>query len=259
MSRWKGVCAYDGTGFEGWQSQPSKNAVQDAIEARLEAVLKKAVRIHASGRTDSGVHARGQVFHFDADWNHGAAKLAAALRSRLPRSIQIVSLNTAKADFHARFSATSKVYAYHIVTGDADPFQRPYCWVVPRRLDLASMREAARLLAGTHDFKAFSAENGADPDNAGGTVRNLMRLEVACRGRRLRIVAEADGFLYKMVRRLVGALVAVGEGRLSKVQVASLLARPERSALVETAPPQGLFLEKVRYRARPNSVASAGR
>jgi tRNA pseudouridine38-40 synthase len=248
MKRWKCVCAYDGAGFTGWQSQPKRDSVQDAVEERLAAVLGVPTRTHASGRTDAGVHASGQVFHFDAEWSHGPGKLAAALRHRLPKAIQIVSVREAPADFHARFSATGKVYEYHIHLGDADPFTRPFCWAILKPLDLAAMRKAAALLRGRHDFRAFSALNGAEPGEEDGTVRNLRRLEVRVRGRSLRIVADADGFLYKMVRSLVGALVAAGEGKLTPAQIKALLSSGVRTPQVLTAPPQGLFLRRVRYR-----------
>lgn len=248
MMRWKCVCAYDGGGFSGWQSQPRGDSVQDAVEARLAAVLGARIRIHASGRTDAGVHAFGQVFHFDAEWRHGAGKLAAALRHRLPRAVQIVSVSKASPGFHARFSAKSKVYEYRIRLGDADPFTRPYCWPLPGPVDLGAMKAAARVLEGVHDFKAFSALNGADPGEKAGTVRDLRRLEVSLRGRDLRIVAEADGFLYKMVRSIVGSLVAAGEAKLTGAEIARILESGVRTPGVQTAPPQGLFLRRVRYR-----------
>jgi tRNA pseudouridine38-40 synthase len=248
MKRWRCICAYDGGGFSGWQSQPKGDSVQDAIEARLGAVIGAPTRTHASGRTDAGVHASGQVFHFDAPWTHGGEKLAAALRHRLSKAIQIVSVREAPADFHARFSATGKVYEYHIHLGDADPFTRPYCWAVLKPLNLGAMRTAASALRGRHDFGAFSARNGAEPGEGAGTVRHLRRLEVRARGRSIRVVAEADGFLYKMVRSLVGALVAAGEGKLTAAQIRAHLASGLRTAQIQTAPPQGLFLRRVRYR-----------
>ncbi len=248
MKRWKCVCAYDGAGFSGWQSQPRGDSVQDAIEGRLADVLGVPTRTHASGRTDAGVHASGQVFHFDADWTHGDAKLAAALRHRLPRAIQIISVRAAPSDFHARFSAKSKVYAYHIRLGDADPFTRPYVWAILKPLDVEAMTRAAAILQGRHDFKAFAALNGSEPGEKAGTVRDLIRLELSSGGRNLRVTAEADGFLYKMVRSLVGALVAVGEGKLSLGEIRSFLESGVRTAQIHTAPPQGLFLRRVRYR-----------
>ncbi len=248
MKRWKCVCAYDGSEFSGWQSQADGSAVQDVLEARLAAVLGAHTRIHGSGRTDAGAHASGQVFHFDAAWPHGAEKLAAALRHRLHRAIQIVSIRAAAAGFHARFSATGKVYSYHFHLGDADPFTRPFCWAILKPLDIGAVRASAAILEGRHDFKAFSALNGAEPGDFADTIRSLRRLEVHVRGRNVRVVAEADGFLYKMVRRLAGALVAAGEGKLTPGEIRTLLASGVRTAGIQTAPSQGLFLRRVLYR-----------
>ena len=246
VRRWKCVCAYDGGRFAGWQSQANAQSVQDVIEARLAKMLGRPVRIHGSGRTDAGVHALGQVFHFDAEWRHAPEKLLTALRIGLPAAIQIKSIRAVAADFHARFQTAGKRYEYRIHLGDADPFTRPYCWAVFRPLDLAAMQAAAAVLCGRHDFRAFTALNGPARED---TVRDLRRLEVVRRGRMVRIVAEADGFLYKMVRSLVGVIVAAGEGKLTRAQVAQILAARERTAAVETAPPQGLFLMKVFYAA----------
>lgn len=244
LQRWKCVCAYDGTGFAGWQSQHGGGAIQDVIEARLQQVFGELIRTSASGRTDAGVHARGQVFHFDAAWRHGADKLKAALCSRLPATIQIRSLRAVGRDFHSRFSATGKIYRYHLFLGDADPFTRPYAWAILKPLDLGAMDEACRLLEGKHDFRAFSALNGPPKDD---TVRDLRRFRLVRRGRRVCIVAEADGFMYKMVRSLVGAVVAVGEGKMTPARLRAVLESRQRTPLVQTAPPQGLFLERVLY------------
>jgi tRNA pseudouridine38-40 synthase len=245
VRRWKCVCAYDGRNFSGWQSQPDGNAVQDVIERRLRAIFGRAVRIHGSGRTDAGVHALGQVFHFDAAWRHGPARLRAALHAGLPPTIQVRSVRAVPSDFHARFSARGKIYVYRIHQGrPADPFTHPYCWSVPQKLDVRAMRVAARRLRGRHDFRSFAADNGSGRVNS---IRHLRRLDVAGRGARLRITAEADGFLYKMVRGLVGALVAVGQGRLTPDQVVAIRRKARRTHAVRTAPPQGLFLVRVRY------------
>ncbi len=243
-TRWRCVVAYDGTAFDGWQSQPGGNAVQDVIERRLAEVLKTALRIHGSGRTDAGVHALGQVFHFDAVWPHGADKLRAALQAGLPDSIQLRSVRRAAAEFHARFSAQGKTYRYELFLGRADPFATRYCWSFDRPLDWAAIAEAAAMLRGEHDFKAFAAEGGTERES---TVRNLRRLDVVRRGRRVRLVFEADGFLYKMVRSLTGTLVNVGLGKLTPRDVAALLESKRRTPRVQTAPPQGLFLVRVHY------------
>jgi tRNA pseudouridine38-40 synthase len=243
-SRWKCVCAYDGGAFTGWQSQPGGNAVQDVIERRLRDVCGRAIRVHGSGRTDSGVHALGQVFHFDAAWVHSPDTLRVALQSRLPRTIQLKSIRLAPADFHARFSARGKVYRYELQLGPADPFHAPFCWPVGRDLDWPAMTEAAEVFRGRHDFRAFSAENGSKRTS---TVRELRRLDCVRRGRRLRLTFEADGFLFKMVRSLAGTLVNVGLGKLTAPDVAALLKSAKRTPQVQTAPPQGLFLVKVIY------------
>jgi tRNA pseudouridine38-40 synthase len=248
MKRWKCTCAYDGGGFCGWQSQASGTSVQDVLEGRLAQVLGAPSRIHGSGRTDAGVHASGQVFHFDAEWIHGGDKLAAALRHRLTRAIQIVSVRAAAPDFHARFSARGKIYSYHIYLGDADPFTRPYCWPLRQPLDLGLVRSGAAVLQGRHDFGAFSALNGEEAGERTDTVRDLRRLQVVVRGRRLRIEAEADGFLYKMMRRLVGALVSSGEAKLPRADLEALLVSGTRTSRIHTAPAQGLFLRRVLYR-----------
>lgn len=244
VRRWKCLCAYDGAPFAGWQSQPGGTSIQDVIEARLAEIFKMPVRIHGSGRTDAGVHARAQVFHFDAEWRHDPAKLLAAFRSGLPPAIQIKSIRAAAADFHARFHATGKRYSYHIHLGDADPFTRPWSWVVFRPLDLAAMEQAAAVLRGKHDFRAFTALNGPERED---TVRDLRRLDITRKGKKITIIAEADGFLYKMVRSLAGVLETVGEGRLTPAQVREILRSGDRPPAVQTAPPQGLFLEKVFY------------
>jgi tRNA pseudouridine38-40 synthase len=245
VQRWKCTCAYDGTAFAGWQSQTGGQAVQDVIEARLKQIFGGLVRIHGSGRTDAGVHAKGQVFHFDAAWRHGPEKLLAAFRSGLPAQIQVQAVRAVAPVFHARFSAKGKRYVYHVHLGDPDPFTRPYCWAVFRPLDLAAMQAAAKALQGRHDFRAFTAVNGPERED---TVRDLRRLEVTRRGRSVRITGEADGFLYKMMRSLAGVLVKVGEGRLAPADVKALLAARTRTAAVPTAPAAGLFLMKVFYR-----------
>lgn len=247
LTRWKCLVAYDGTAFSGWQAQTDKNAVQDHIERRLASLLQTGTRIHGSGRTDAGVHARGQVFHFDGVWRHGTDKLLAALRGGLPPSIQVRSAEPVTDAFHARYSAIGKTYHYRLIHGAwADPFEHAFTWSVPKRLNVGAMRAAAEVLRGRHDFRAFSAFGGEEREN---TVRTLARLELIEDGPRLRIEAEAEGFLYKMVRSLVGALAYAGMGKLSPARIAELLARRERTGEVETAPPRGLCLERVRYPA----------
>jgi len=246
LPRWKCTVAYDGTAFQGWQSQPGGNSVQDVIERRLGKIFGRELRIHGSGRTDAGVHALAQVFHFDANWPHGPEKLLTALAGGLPPTIQVRRAQRVPAGFHARFSATGKIYFYNLYLGGrADPFAAPFCWSLLRRPDVAAMRKAAARLTGRHDFRAFSALNGAEKED---TVRRLRRLDFTGRGPRLRLTLEADGFLYKMARSLVGALVAVGQGKMTPEEVVALLRSGRRTHRVETAPAHGLFLARVLYR-----------
>ena len=245
LQRWKCIVAYDGTHFSGWQSQPDNNAVQDFLERRLAEVFKGAIAIQGSGRTDSGVHALGQVFHFDAAWPHNAAKLLAALRVGLPPTIQVQSARRVPASFHARFSAKGKTYRYEIYHGGyADPFDHPFSWSLPQTLDVAAMRVAAERLVGKNDFRAYSAAGSVEKEH---TVRTIQELSIKQRGHHIRIVARGDGFLYKMVRSVVGALVDVGLGRLTPDDITAILATKTRTHRVVTAPPSGLFLIKVVY------------
>jgi tRNA pseudouridine38-40 synthase len=242
--RWKCVVAYDGGSFNGWQSQEGGNTIQDLIERQLKQIFSRQIRIEGSGRTDSGVHAHAQVFHFDATWTHGAEKLRKAIQTGLPRSIRLKSVRRARPDFHARFDAKGKIYRYHLHLGEADPFEANYTWSLNRELDWPAVQVAAKLMRGKHDFWAFSGENDRTYET---TVRDLRRLDVKRSGKRVTFTFEADGFLYKMVRSLTGALVNVGLGKLAPSEVATLLKSRRRIPTVVTAPPQGLFMVRVIY------------
>jgi tRNA pseudouridine38-40 synthase len=244
MTRWRCTCAYDGSAFSGWQSQPDGRAVQDHLERALSRTLQVPVRVHGSSRTDAGVHARGQVFHFDGAWRHGAHTLGKALRAQVPPQVWVYRIVPAEVGFHARYSAKGKRYRYTLVEGLADPFELGRVWQVRRGLDLGAMRTAAAALIGRHDFRAFAAESGAAPED---TVKTLWRLDVVRRGRRVEIIAEGSGFLYKMVRSLAGFLARVGEGKHAPEVAAEILASRVRTQAVETAPPDGLCLERVYY------------
>lgn len=243
--RWKAACAYDGRYFLGWQSQSGGRTVQDAIETGLQRIFREAVRVHGSARTDAGVHAREQVFHFDAQWRHGADRLQAALGTVLPPAIQIVRLQGAAEPFHARYSARGKRYRYYIHLERADPFEAPFCWSISRDLSIGAIDEAAALLVGQHDFTAFAATTAAGKEDP---VKDLRVLSASRRGPRVIITAEGSGFLYKMVRSLVGGLVNVGTGKLPPGTLREILDSRCRTPLIATAPARGLFLEKVFYR-----------
>ncbi len=247
LTRWVCACAYDGTDFLGWQSQAGGNTIQDYIETRLAALFKRPVRIHGSGRTDSGVHAKAQVFHFDAHWPHPVEHLLRALRSGLPAGIQVYRVRRAPPGFHARYDATGKRYIYRMHLGWASPMEARYCWSLgARRPDLALMRDAASRLLGTHDFTAFGAlRSGASEQDS--PVKDLRRLDLTLRGRKLTLTTEASGYLYKMVRTLTGTLVEVGLGKLTPDDVERILRSRVRTPAIVTAPAHGLMLDRVWY------------
>jgi len=253
--RWRCECAYDGTDFSGWQSQPNRNGIQDFLEKRLEQIFKKPVRVHGSGRTDAGVHARAQVFHFDAFWPHEAQQLLRAFYCGLPAGVQVRAVKCAPKSFHARYGATGKRYRYRIHLGRPDPFELRWCWAMNNRpLDIEAMRAAAKHLLGTHDFSAFCAKNSDDitPEDA---IKDMRRLDIVRRGaNQLDIVTEASGYLYKMVRTIAGALVEVGLGKLNARQINEILKSRTRTYLVPTAPAQGLCLERVFYGQRAKKL-----
>ena len=244
--RWKCTCAYDGTDFDGWQRQPSGGAVQNHIEAALTQIFDRPLQLHGSGRTDAGVHARGQCFHFDAEWLHEPEKLIRALHSILPTSIRIKSAKSVSDDFHARFSVSGKRYLYNYYLGRADPVDDRYVWACrDLPLDLKEMQVAADRLLGTHDFSAYSATHGKENDP--NPVKTVSRLQLKQRGKFIRIDAEGSGFLYRMVRSIAGALYAVGRGRLTPDDIAEILESKKRTHRIVTAPAKGLFLDKVFY------------
>ncbi len=242
--RWKCGCAYDGTDYFGWQTQEGQLSVQQVIEEALEQVFKERVSISGSGRTDAGVHAIEQVFHFDYDWNHAPGKLLAAMHSLLPDSIKPLYIEQVGDDFHARFSAVSKKYQYRLFLGEAEPIDTRYCWSVQENINLNRMAEAIALLEGEHDFAAFAANRGVEYES---TTRTMTRADMTQDDRFVYLNFQANGFLYKMARSLAGALVNIGCGRIEPNEIIQLLETAKRTPMVLVAPAQGLFLEKVLY------------
>jgi tRNA pseudouridine38-40 synthase len=237
--------AYDGTNYAGWQLQPNGRTIQEVVEGALAKIAGAEVRVHGSGRTDAGVHAKAQVANCSIDTQLTTATLLRALNGNLPEDIRVQRVQETNARFHARFSAKGKEYRYQLDCGAvAEPFLRAYAWHHPRALDIAAMRRAARILKGRHDFAALSA-NPMRPVET--TVRTVSKLSVTKRGNVLTIAVVADGFLYKMVRSVVGALVKIGENRMSVGELERLLKARKRTALIETAPAHGLFLWRVIY------------
>ncbi len=246
-SRWRCLCSYDGTNYCGWQKQPQGHSVQGCIEQALQKTFTKKTKTIGAGRTDAGVHAVGQVFHFDAAWGHGSDKLLKALRVRLPEDIQPLDLVEVPSSFHALCSARGKSYVYQAVEGYALPMEMRYVHSLKNRmLDISSMRKGADHLVGRHDFSSFAASRGSGEVES--PIKELWRLEVIRSGRRIKIKALGGGFLYKMVRSIAGALFDVGIGTLKPDDICDLLENRERTRIVKTAPARGLCLEKVYYR-----------
>ncbi len=243
MPNIKLILGYDGTNYHGFQLQENAVTVQGTLEQALGRLLGTAVRVVCAGRTDTGVHAEGQVVNFHAATRIPVDRLPFALNAVLPDDIVVCSAAVVPDSFHARFSAVSKTYAYTI---DNAPhprvLTRKYAYHFRYPLDVAAMAAAASDLVGTHDFAAFRASGSSVVT----TVRNLLRLEVLETGRYVTITAEADGFLYHMVRIISGTLLEVGRGRRPPDLKAVLAAR-ERQATGPTAPAHGLVLKAVRY------------
>lgn len=248
--RFKLTIAYDGTAYCGWQVQPKRTSVQQVVEAGLAAVTgQAAVKAHGSGRTDQGVHARGQVAHVDLDCRMPPDALMRALNSRLPPDIRILKAARVRSDFHARKSAAAKEYRYFVWNAaQALPDKRLYCAHVYRPLDLALLREAARRFVGRHDFASFTANPNRE---VASTVRTVFDCAVTRKGHELCFRVRGEGFLYKQVRSMAGFLLRVGVGDEKPEAVTELLAAcAPRKARVPTAPPHGLFLWRVWYGER---------
>jgi tRNA pseudouridine38-40 synthase len=251
--RYRALVSYDGTAYAGYQIQPDRPTIQAELEKALGQVTRQAVRVFASGRTDQGVHARGQVIHFDLAAPLDVERLRRGGNAVLPPDIRLERVARASAAFDARFSATGKTYRYLIWNAaELTPDVRLYRTHVHRPLDVPRMRAAARRLVGRHDFASFSANPQREVD---GTVRSLYALTVQKRGPEVIITARGEGFLYKMVRSLAGFLIRVGQGDLPPESADRILAAKGRTAEVPTAAPQGLFLWSVAYGGRRTGSA----
>jgi tRNA pseudouridine38-40 synthase len=239
------IVAYDGTRYRGWQTQPGRDTIQGRIEEPLSRLFGQRISIHGAGRTDAGVHARGQVASFRAGKRIELNTLVRALNANLPDDIRIMKAASASAGFHARFSARSKEYRYQIINATVmDPFLSAHAVHHPRELNLPSMHRLARQLLGRHDFAALSANPQREVES---TVRTISRLTITKKGDLITIMVRADGFLYKMVRSIVGALLKVGRGEATADEMEKYVFGGKRTNFVQTAPALGLFLWKVWY------------
>ncbi len=244
MRRIRTIIAYDGTDYVGWQTQPNGVAIQEVIEQAILEVTGERSSLQGSGRTDSGVHARAQVAHFDTNARMAADKFAIALNTHLPADIRVLFSEEVDPEFHARFSAKEKQYRYFVQTGPhADVFARKYSLHAYMPLDLDIMQQAAALVPGTHDFSAFMS-TGREVESAVRTV-TLSRWEK--QGRFLVYTVQGNGFLYNMVRILVGTMVGIGSGRIPPDSMKKALSTLSRKDAGPTAPSHGLVLWRVKY------------
>lgn len=244
MRNIKLVLAYDGTDFHGWQKQPGLRTVQDELEQAVEKLTQARPNTNASGRTDAGVHALGQVVHFYTNSDHPPDVFVRGLNAHLPRDLRVLEAYDVPQAFHATLDARSKRYRYVIDNGPVhSPFQLRYGWYVPRPLDEARMQRAGAALLGRHDFHSFETEW----PNRTSSVRTIFDLAVTRHDAQVWIEVEADGFLYNMVRTIAGTLSWVGSGKRPESWVTEVLQAEDRVEAGPTAPPQGLFLLRVRY------------
>ncbi len=244
---YKLTIAYDGTGYSGWQVQPNGTSIQELIEKALSTALRMPISIHGSGRTDAGVHAIGQIAHFTHPNTLDLFKLQASLNGLLPHDIRICSIKAAPFDFHARYSASGKIYHYYLhLDPILDPFFKQYRYHVPHPVDIFLLKKAAAQCVGSHDFTSFSheAHTGSAAKNP---VRTLHRLNVALLPKGIRLEFEGTGFLYKMVRNLVGTLLDISYGKIPLETLPEIFAAKDRRKAGRTAPAHGLFLVKVNY------------
>jgi tRNA pseudouridine38-40 synthase len=247
-ARWlKLTVAYDGTAYSGWQFQPDKPTIQGAIEATWQSLTQETLRVTAAGRTDAGVHALGQTVGVATETRLTNEDLHRGLNALLPEDIAVVAIEDARENFHATYDAVGKRYRYHIHNSRSPSvFTRHYAWHYPQPLDATAMHRAGQGLVGRHDFSSFETAGSERPDS----IRTIHEL-IVCRSgdetERITIDVAGDGFLYNMVRTIVGTLVEVGTAKREVTWPAEVLAAQDRRKAGQTAPPHGLFLVNVDY------------
>lgn len=250
------LIAYDGTAYQGWQTQKVGQGVQELVERAVRRLFPGAGPLHGSSRTDTGVHALGLVAHVDVpkgEWRMTTAKVVLALNAHLPEDIRVRKASRVRGTFHARFDARGKEYRYRIWNAPAmNPLLRSFAWHVPRGLDTGAMRAAGAFFVGKHDFASFTTNPGYA---RASTVRTLTECRVRRQGEEVTVVIRGDGFLYRMCRCIAGTLVQVGLGRIAADAIPEILRGRDRRIAGMTAPPHGLVLAQVFYARGPKGVA----
>lgn len=245
MTRYKAVVSYDGTNYVGWQLQTNGTGIQEVIEKALAKVTTHAITIQGAGRTDGNVHAYGQVFHFDSEFELEESHWEKAINSYLPKDIHIRSVKKVKSSFHARYHVLSKRYDYLVNIQEFDVFKARYSYFCFYKLDLEIMRKAATLFVGEHDFTSFCANTKEQTTNQ---VRTITRLEIVEEKDYLRLIFEGKGFLRYMVRMISGTLIELGRGKINIDQVQEMLESKDKMACHFNAQAQGLYLVEINYR-----------
>ena len=250
MKNFKLILQYDGTRYNGWQNQKNTtNTLQTKLETLLSRMTNETISLAASGRTDAGVHASAQVANFKSNTTLSCGEIVAYMNEYLPSDIGILDATIVDERFHSRLQAVGKTYVYRIWNSDVpNIFERPYLHAVPKQLDLALMGEAVNLLCGTHDFQSFCTTKPGKKS----TLRHISSIDIEQIGNELCLSFTGNGFLYHMVRILVGTLIEVGHGEISPSQIPIILAAKERSKAGPLAPAQGLCLQRVYYSDIPD-------
>lgn len=244
---YKLIITYDGTAYGGWQVQPNAVTIQQLLQEALTTFFREPILAAGAGRTDAGVHALGQVASFQTAKPFDNRRLLNSLNGLLPKDIRVIDLQEVENDFHPRYSAQKKIYRYHLDLGRfATPFKRLYSWHINARFNHETAAEAASHFIGTHDFRSF-ANVGYHDGRERDTVRTIYRLDLLRSEDELALEFEGNGFLYKMVRNIVGCIVEAATGKLSTAAIPAMLQQLDRKAAGQAAPPQGLFLVEVIY------------
>lgn len=244
---YKLIITYDGTDYCGWQIQPNGISIQEIIQEKVSIICREKITVIGSGRTDAGVHALGQTANFHAPEIKDLFRFQGSLNSLLPKDIRILSTEEVTKSFHAQYSPIGKIYHYHLHLDHAiDPFKRLYSLHVKEKINLDILKEAALLFLGTHDFTSFAnqAHLGSASRDA---IRTIKRLDIVEKPGGICLEFEGDGFLYKMVRNIVGTLLEIAAGKYPMEEIPFMLASKDRKKAGQTAPPHGLFLVKVQY------------
>lgn len=256
---YKLLIAYEGTAYNGWQIQSNAHSIQELIQHAIETIIREKITLIGSGRTDAGVHALGQMAHFKTDNEVNLSKLLRSLNGILPRDIRVLSAEPAAFDFHAQKDAVSKTYHYHLyLDAIQDPFHRLYSWhVYERRCDLDLLEKASQLFVGTHDFTSFANESH-EGSAAINPIRTIYHLNIMEKTGGVTLAFNGNGFLYKMVRNIVGTIVEVSSHKRPLEDIPRLFSARDRRLAGQAAPAHGLFLMQVDYVIEENKLRKEG-